>query len=369
MKNISLLIKPASSLCGLRCKYCFYEDVSSNRSVKSFGVMSDSTAENVVRKAFAAAERGSLISFMFQGGEPTVAGLEFFKRFIALEEKYAVKGVMVEHSIQTNGMAIDREWAKFLRENNFLVGISIDGTEYIHDSIRVDSEGRGTWQRAVNAFNLLKEFGVETDILCVVTKQTAKKPQAAYRALRELGCRSIQFIPCLDPLGEKRGAMPYSLSVENYGKFLCGVFDCWYADWKRGDYVTIRLFEDYLRHLLRMPAASCSAAGGCGNYLVIEGDGSLYPCDFYVLDEYCLGNINEVEIDSALRCDTAMRFLAEGAKRPTECGECGYFALCRGGCRRDFDEHGGNYYCRAFQRFFAYAGERLVEMARGYGRN
>lgn len=366
MKNISLLIKPASSLCGLRCKYCFYEDVASSRSVKSFGIMSDSTAENVVKKAFAAAERGSVISFMFQGGEPTVAGLDFFRKFIALEEKYAIKGVRVEHSIQTNGMAIDREWAEFLRENNFLVGVSIDGTEYIHDGMRVDSEGRGTWQRAVDALRLLGEFGVETDILCVVTKQAAKKPQAVYRALRELGCKSLQFIPCLDPLGAKRGAMPYSLTGENYGKFLCGVFDCWYADWKRGDYVTVRLFEEYLRHLLRMPAASCSTMGRCGGYLVIEGDGSLYPCDFYVLDEYCLGNINEGEIIDALRSENAMKFVSEGAKRPAKCGECPYYALCRGGCRRDFDERGENYYCEAYRRFFAYAGERLAEMAAGY---
>lgn len=362
MKNINILIKPASSLCGLRCKYCFYEDVSEKRLTKSMGIMTEETAEIIVEKALRAAEVGGTVSFMFQGGEPTVAGLKFFKRFVELEKKHARVGVEIEHSIQTNGMAIDREWAEFLKEHNFLVGLSIDGTEYIHDKFRVDADGNGTWRRAVDALRLLDEYGIETNILCVVTKQSAKKPQEVYRALREFGNHPLQFIACLDPLGDECRAAPYSLSPAAYGRFLCMVFDCWYADWQRGDYVTVRGFEDYLRHLLRMPPASCAAAGSCGHYLVIEGDGSLYPCDFYVLDEWRLGSISDIEVSDALDCETARKFISEGAKRPNECRECRWAPICRGGCRRDFT-HEGNYFCAAYRAFFPYAIGRLEEMA------
>lgn len=352
-------------MCGLRCKYCFYEDVANKRLVKNMGFMQEAVAERIIAEAVNAVD-GGVVSFMFQGGEPTLAGLGFFKRFIELEKKHAKRGVRFDHSIQTNGMAIDREWAEFLRKNTFLVGISIDGNEYIHDSVRVDANGSGTWKRAVSALKLLDEHKIETNILCVVTKSAAKHPQQVYRALRALGNHSMQFIACLDPLGAERGTMEYSLSPEMYGKFLCGVFDCWYRDWKNGNYVTVRDFEDRLRHLLRMAPVSCSAAGNCGHYPVIEADGSIYPCDFFVLDEYCLGNILETGIEKAMTSEAAVRFFNEGAKRPAKCASCRWVPICRGGCRRDFTDGGENYFCDSYRTFFSYAIYRLEEMAAAF---
>lgn len=364
MKNISLLIKPASSICNMRCRYCFYEDVSDRRKIKSTGIMTENTAEKIISRAYDAAERGGVISFMFQGGEPTAAGLKFFEKFIELEKKHAKAGVRAEHSIQTNGYSLNRDWAEFFKRNGFLVGLSLDGTEQLHDKFRVDSTGSGTWNKAVNTLKLLDEFEVETNILCVVTGQAAKKGRQIYRSLTGLGEHPLQFTACMDPLEDERGGTEYSLTAPAYGKFLCDCFDCWYADFKRGKFVSIRAFDDYIRRLLRLPVISCSATGGCGHYLVIESDGSLYPCDFYALDEWRLGSIFELSYEEALKSSTSAKFVSEGAKRPTKCAECKFFALCRGGCMRDFTGDGENYFCEAYRAFFGYAAVRLEECAR-----
>ena len=174
----------------------------------------------------------------------------------------------------------------------------------------------------------------------------------------------MQFIPCLDPMAAQRGSEKYSLKPEAYGRFLCGLFDCWYRDWKAGDYISIRTFEDYLRVLMRMSPSTCAASGACGSYLVVEGDGSLYPCDFYVLDEWKSGNIQEMSVEEAFASAASVRFVREGSLRPEGCGTCPYFPICRGGCRRDWTEPRRNYYCGSFKAFFAYSLPRLREMAR-----
>lgn len=369
MRSLAFLIKPASSLCNMRCKYCFYEDIADNRAQKHMGIMSEATAERIISEAFRAVSPGGTITFMFQGGEPTLAGLDFFQRFLALERKYTKPNVYCTHAIQTNGFALTSEWASFFREHDFLVGLSLDGTQLIHDSFRLDARSQGTWDKVVAALKLLEAHQVETNLLCVVTAQVAKKPQQVYRSLAQLGGHPLQFIPCLDPLDAQRGSESYSLKPEAYGKFLCSLFDCWYRDWKAGHYISIRTFDDYLRILLRMPPSACATAGACGSYLVVEGDGSLYPCDFYVLDPWYLGNIRTTTVADALSSDVSKRFLLEGQKRPAECRTCRYGPLCRGGCKRDWLENGSNYYCRSFHTFFDYAISRLEEMAAAYLRN
>ena len=364
MKFITFLIKPASSLCNMRCKYCFYEDVSENRAVKSMGIMTEDTARHIVQKAFDTIEDGGSISFMFQGGEPTVAGLPFFRNFMKLEQQHRKPSVSVSHAIQTNGMTLDEEWTVFFQENDFLVGLSVDGSQEIHDRFRVDAGGRGSWQKVTESLQLLEKHHVETNLLCVVTKQMAKKAQRVWSSLTKLGNHPLQFIPCLDPLEEKRGSFPYSLTPEHYGTFLCNLFDCWYEAWKQGRYVSVRLFDDYIRILVGMAPSCCAASGACGHYMVAEADGSLYPCDFFVLDRWYMGNINSLSIPEALSSEASKAFGDEGRNRPEACRKCPYFMLCRGGCKRDWTEQHTNYYCPSFQAFFAYALPRLQEMAR-----
>ncbi|MBR4865771.1 MAG: radical SAM protein [Clostridia bacterium] len=288
MKHLTFLVKPASDLCDLRCKYCFYADVAANRTVKSRGIMSRDTARILLEKAFSATEAGGNVTFMFQGGEPTLAGLDFFRDFVSMEARLCPPGVTIHHAIQTNGMTMTTEWAEFLRDNRFLVGLSLDGCADLHDRNRVDAAGCGSYRRVLEALDCLKNAGAETNLLCVLTDQLAKKPRRVYESLKELGV-PIQFIPCLDPLEARRGSMPWSLTPDYYGGFLCALFDLWYADLEGGRYVSIRFFDDLLRRLLGLPPSSCAMAGSCGHYLVVEGDGALYPCDFYVLDEWYLG--------------------------------------------------------------------------------
>ena len=364
MRFITFLIKPASSLCNMRCKYCFYEDVSDNRIVKNMGIMKEDTARQIVQKAFEAVDEGGSISFMFQGGEPTLAGLAFFRSFICLEHQYRRDGITIYHAIQTNGMSLDDEWAAFFRENRFLVGLSLDGTEEIHDCFRIDSKGNGSWKRVVSSLRILEKHQVETNLLCVVTKQMAKKAQRVWTALEKLGDHPLQFIPCLDPLEEERGAFSYSLTPVHYAQFLCNLFDCWYQAWKSNRYVSVRLFDDYLRIMAGMNPSCCAAAGSCGHYLVVEGDGSLYPCVFFVLDQWYIGNINEITVAEALSSPVSQKFIAEGQHRPKECYDCAYRKLCRGGCKRDWMESHQNYYCESYKAFFAYALPRMQEIVR-----
>ena len=364
MRSMTFLIKPASSLCDMRCRYCFYHDISDIREVKSMGIMSEATAQALIRAAFAAVEPGGFVQFTFQGGEPTLAGLDFFRRFLELEAQSRPRDVRVGHAIQTNGLHINAQWAAFLKQHDFLVGVSIDANQAIHDAYRMDTAGKGTWERVTGALALLDSHGVESNILCVVSSAVAKNPQRVYASLRTLGDHPLQFIPCLDPMEAQRGGEKYSLKPEAYRKFLCGLFDCWYRDWKAGNYISIRTFDDYLRILMRMPPSTCAASGACGSYLVAEGDGSLYPCDFYVLDEWRIGSIHEMTVAEALASPVSVRFVREGALRPEECRNCPYFPICRGGCKRDWTQQRRNYYCASFKAFFAYALPRLQEMAR-----
>lgn len=353
MNHLTLLIKPVSSRCNLHCQYCFYEDVASHRQQKDMGIMTEETVRCILDKAFRAVLPGGNITFLFQGGEPTIVGLDFYRTFLMLEKEYLRNKIVCHHAIQTNGIVLNEDRAVFFRKNNFLVGLSLDGTEFLHNKFRVDGKGMGTWSRTVEALHLLERYQVETNLLCVITSQTAKKPAQVYRTLREFQEHPLQFIPCLDSMEETGGIQPYSLSVEGYGKFLCQVFDAWYRDWKLGKHISVRNFDDFLCHLLCLPPSSCAASGSCGHYLVVEGDGSLYPCDYYVLDAWRMGNIHSNTIEEALNGPVSQRFLEEGRKRPRSCASCRYVPLCRGGCKRDWRPDGENRYCKAYQNFFS----------------
>lgn len=361
---LNLLVKPSSSMCNMRCRYCFYEDESSRRIHSNLGQMKADTARRLISSAADFAGHGGTAAFCFQGGEPTLSGLEFYKSFIEYEKNFPY--VKFTHSIQTNGYLIDDSWASFLKENRFLVGVSIDGTQGIHDANRIDAAGNGTYHRVAEAVGRLARHKADVNALCVVTNQCAAHPHRVYRALKDMGFSYIQFIPCLDPLGEERGTRSYSLAPEDYGTFLCAVFDDWHADWERGAYTSVRQFDDYIHLMLGRPPSSCAAAGRCGGYLAVEADGSLYPCDFYVLDEWRIGKIAECSIADAMKSETAKRFMQEGMARPARCAGCQWLRICRGGCRRDLSIKNGtldNHYCGAYQLLFSYAFKRLEIIA------
>ena len=367
MRYINFLIKPASSLCNLRCRYCFYEDEAENRTQKSMGVMTQATVDTLLADAYASVDEGGGVNFAFQGGEPTVAGLDYFKQFVAKARAQCPRRVQLSFAIQTNGTLLDEDWAKFLHEENFLVGLSIDGFKDLHNLHRVDAEGKDTWNRVTRTLTLLKKHRVAVNALCVVTGQCARSPEKAYEQLKKLGFDFIQFIACLDPIGMEKGCMPWSLTPEAYGKFLCRVFDLWYADWEKGQYHSVRLFDDYVHVLLGDGASTCATCGRCGAYFVVEGDGSVYPCDFFVLDKWKMGMLGQDKLADMAKGDVSLRFLQWGMQKPAECAACPWGRVCSGGCKNDWvegEDGPHNHYCAAFRTLLDYAGQRLMNIAR-----
>ncbi len=369
MPPISLLIKPASSNCNLWCKYCFYHSIAKSRQIDSYGTMDIKTLETLVRKALAYTDY--TCTFVFQGGEPTLIGLGFFQKLIAFEEKYNIKKVKINHAIQTNGMIIDNEWAKFFAENKFLVGLSLDGPKDIHDSYRVRPDGKGSFLRIMETVNYFNEYDVEYNILSVVTAQVARHINRIYNFYKKHNFRYLQFIPCLDPLSEQPGGYEYSLTPERYAYFLKTLFDRWYFDVVKGNLINIRYFDNLVGIAMGFKPEACGMSGVCSCQFVVEANGGVYPCDFYVIDQWYLGNLRCSSFEKIRNSKVTKTFI-EGSKYiDPKCKECKWFILCRGGCRRDrepFEQNKPllNHYCLTYMEFFEYAGDRIFELARAF---
>lgn len=346
----------------MRCRYCFYADEAQNRETSDFGMMPEDTLEAIIRKALAHA-RGSC-SFGFQGGEPTLRGLAFYQKAVEMQNRYNINQIKIDNALQTNGLLLDEKWAAFLKKENFLVGLSIDGTAGVHNKNRVDTQGEGTLRRALAAADLLKKHGVNMNVLTVVTNDTAGKTGAIYDFFMERGLPWQQYIPCLDPLGQELGW----LAPESYALFLKMLFDRWSRDVMRGRFVYIRQFENYVGMLLGSPAEACGMMGHCTNQYAAEADGSVYPCDFYALDAYRLGNLVTDSFDQLDKKRAELHFIEDSLIKDGQCAACPYYALCRGGCRRDRDTGDRlqrNRFCPAYQEFFAYALPVLKKIAEG----
>ena len=365
MPQINMLIKPASGFCNMRCDYCFYCDVAQNRETENFGLMSRETQETLVRKALEYAD-GSC-NFAFQGGEPTLAGLEFFKRQVELQKKYNIKNVIVTNALQTNGYGITEEWASFFAENNFLVGLSLDGPRDIHDILRKDASGEGTFDRIMVTVEMFNKYKVEYNILTVVNKYVAQNPKDVYSFFKSKGFRYLQFIECLDPFDAV--SRDYSLTSEDYADFMKAVFDEYYNDFMKGRYISVRSFDNYISILIGRPPEACGMSGSCTAYHLVESNGNVYPCDFYVLDEWRLGNVNDDKLFDMINSSVAKNFVDVSRSVHDECKKCKYYKLCRGGCRRDREPFvngvpSQNKYCKAYKAFFDKNIDRLIGIAR-----
>ena len=360
MNDVTILVKPASSLCNMRCDYCFYNDVSEKRKVYSYGIMEDATLQAMIQRAFAFAKRS--VSFVFQGGEPTLAGLDFFKKAVAYQQEYAKGGVAVYNSIQTNGINIDSRWASFFKENDFFVGVSLDGGALLHDKHRKLSSGEGSYERVMQGIKALKTHAVPFNILAVISADSAADPNGVYNALSRYG--HLQFIPLIDVAeSEKNGTQ---IGGAEYGRFLTEIFNYYYRDIFRGKYVSIRDFDCYVNTLQGMPPFSCSMKGLCGGYFTIEADGSVYPCDFYVTDEYRLGNIKTDSFFTLEKSEVGIEFIGSSAKLHEDCVACKWYFLCKGGCRRYRDPVSGlNKFCSGYKYFFENTYEKMLKIV-GY---
>ncbi|MCD7864258.1 MAG: anaerobic sulfatase maturase [Lachnospiraceae bacterium] len=353
-----VMAKPVGSVCNMRCAYCYYLDKGKYSAHSRQVRMNLKLLEKLIRQTIEASS-GPVVSFTWHGGEPTLAGLDFYQYAVELERRYLPRGWQAWNNLQTNGLLLDEKWCRFLKENHFDVGLSIDGTQAVHDLNRRDLGGQGTYERVKQAVERLQAVDLQPDLLCTVNSATVKDALGVYRALRDLHTGWIQFIPIVVRRGD--GSLsPESVSAKDYGDFLCTVFD----EWATNDLgqTDVQLFAETARILAGGEASLCWMAPSCGRVLIAEEDGSLYSCDHFVDEEHRIGNLKRDRIDEA--ADSAFQVNFGNAKRDTltaKCRACPWLKYCNGGCPKDrfgVTENGesGQYVlCAGLERFFAHA--------------
>jgi uncharacterized protein len=380
------MAKPGSSTCNLDCTYCYYLSKETLPDGPGAGVMSDETLELFIRQ-YIEGNTGPSVVFSWQGGEPTLLGLDFFRRVVALQKKYAKSGQKIENDLQTNGVLLNEEWVSFLKEHRFLVGLSIDGPRELHDGYRVNKGGAPTFDKVMAAAHLLRKAGLKFNTLTCVHRLNARKPLDVYRFLRrELDSTYIQFIPIVQkkgfesrtPFRESPALLPtlgtpaarpghpdsvvtdWSVDPDDFGYFLSRVFD----EWRRKDMgkVLVNHFETLVAQHLGLPAQICIYGEFCGKGVAIEHDGSVYACDHYVYPEYRLGTIREKPLGDMVFDPVQVKFgYDKSDDLPRYCRACTYLGDCWGECpknrliRSPDGEPGLNYLCSGLRRFFKHA--------------
>jgi len=329
--------------------------------------MDEDTLDNMIRQMMEQTEGQA--SFGWQGGEPTLMGLDFFKKTVEFQERYH-RGQIIGNGLQTNGLLIDGEWASFLSRYKFLVGLSLDGPEHIHDRYRIMKNGGGSWAEVLDRAKLLLDNDVAVNALCVVNDYSANFPEEIYEFHKELGLRHMQFIPCVeqhndDPLK----VAPFSARPAELGDFLCKLFDLWIDDFVDGVPTTfIRFFDSVFYRYVDLDPPECTLLKECGIYVVVEHNGDVYSCDFFVEPEWRLGNISEDSIIDMLNSPRQNAFGKLKTKVPPECKKCRWFDYCRGGCIKDKlrDPEGRmlDYFCEAYKMFFEHAHPTFLSMAK-----
>ncbi len=350
----------------MACTYCFYRDKEAFFPGAKIHRMSDEILEETIKQVFS--QPLQAISIGWQGGEPTLMGLPFFEKAVMLQMRYG-KGKSVGNGLQTNGLLIDKDWVKFLKEYNFLVGLSLDGPENIHNRYRFRLGGQDSWAEVMDRAKLMLGEGVEVNALVVVNDCSVRFPEEIYEFHKALGLDHMQFIPCLetDPEDTSRSA-PFSAPAEAYGDFLCRLFDLWLSDFQEGKPTTfIRYFDSLFYCYVDRDPPECDLLPECGSYVVVEHNGDVYACDFFVEERWKLGNVMEGKLVHMLNSGRQTEFGRLKADLPEACHTCPWLGFCRGGCpkdrRRDPRDRGLNHFCQAYKMLFAHADARMRKLA------
>jgi uncharacterized protein len=361
----AVLVKPAGPDCNMDCSYCFYlhkADLFPEHTHR----MSDGVLEEMTRQVMT--QSPPHVSFGWQGGEPTLMGLPFFQKAVDFQSRFGA-GKSVGNGLQTNGLLLDSDWAAFLHRYRFLVGLSLDGPEHVHDHYRILKGGQKTWSTVVDRARLLQDAGVEVNALTVVTDYSARHAEEIYRFHRDLGLTHMQFIPCVetDPADPTRAAS-FSVSPEQYGDFLVTLFDLWLADVHDGVASTsVRYFDSVFHRYVGLTAPDCTLAERCGTYLVVEHNGDVFSCDFFVEPGWRLGNLLEGKMVEMLNSPRQQEFGEMKAARPEVCSSCQWLRMCYGGCTkdrlRDPADRGNMHFCKSHMMFFEHADEQLKTLA------
>ena len=387
------MTKPIGPLCNIGCEYCFYLEKE-----KLFGGderfrMTNEVLERYVRDYIEAQPAGAEVTFAWQGGEPTLMGLDFFKRAVALQKQHGA-GRLIHNAFQTNATRLDAAWCDFFREENFLIGVSIDGPQRLHDSYRVDKQGKGTFDRVMAGISLLKKYRVEFNTLTCVHRANVDHALEVYRFLKKIGSGFIQFIPIVERLPDGEAAKlgldlhhppapestdeevtepvtRWSVGPKRFGKFLCTIFDEWVQ--KDVGKVYVQLFDVAFGTWLGMGSSLCVHAETCGTALAIEHNGDVYSCDHYVYPKYRLGNVMNQSIRSMVDSPEQVAFgQAKKGRLPKYCRNCEYLFACGGDCPKHRfattpdGEAGLSYLCPAYKRFFAHVDPAMCTMSQLY---
>lgn len=362
----SVLVKPSGPDCNLGCTYCFYLDKEELFPETKTHRMSPEIQEELIKQVMQ--QSGNEVSIAWQGGEPALMGLDFYKRAVELEMKYG-HGQSVGNGFQTNGTLLDKEWAKFFKEYDWLIGLSLDGPQHIHDRYRLDKGLQPSWHKVEGVAKMLLGEGVATNVLCCITDYSSQYAEELYHYFKSLGFFWMQFIPIVETdKDDPSKAAPYSVTDEQYGQFLITLFDLWINDFKDGEPTTsIRHFESVFYSYVGFDAPECTLSKECAPYVVVEHNGNVYSCDFFVEPRHRLGNIRHSKITDMLNSKKQDEFGKVKNALPRKCKLCPWYTKCFGGCIKDRikdpSDHRQPRFCHSYQLFFEHADARLKGLA------
>jgi uncharacterized protein len=362
IKPFSLLIKPASAACNIRCEYCFYIDHLDYIKKNNKPAMSYETLEKMISSYMKLPLPE--YSFGWQGGEPTIMGLDFFKKVVELQKQYAPKGARISNGLQTNATLIDKPMAKFFAEHNFLLGVSLDGSNDIHNKFRLTLDGKPTHSKVMQGINHLRNEKAEFNILCLINSENVKKPKELYKYYKEKEFNFLQFIPCVEY--EKNGELThFSITGKQWGEFLCQIFDIWYRKDTRK--ISIRHFDSVLNFMVMGRYTECTMDKDCRQYFVVEYDGGIYPCDFFVEKELQLGNIETTSWEEVLKSPVYKEFGEKKSFYNSQCFNCEWLKLCHGDCQKmrgpEAKPDTLSTLCEGWKMFYSHTIEKFEKLA------
>ncbi|MBW8016572.1 MAG: anaerobic sulfatase maturase [Planctomycetes bacterium] len=363
MRPFTLLIKPTGPDCNIDCKYCFY-----SRKTDIFGKnahrMSDAVAEKLVSSYLKLNLPHS--SFAFQGGEPTLMGLDFYKKIVDFQRKYAISGQPITNALQTNAILLDDDWCKFLAENNFLVGISLDGPKTYHDTYRLGHTGKGTFDKVMAAIAKCRQHNVQYNILVLLNNINVTHPDEVWDFFMAQKVKFLQFVQCVENDPDTGKIADFSITPTQYADFMCRIFDRWQAHGVRK--VSVRSFDSILSHCLGQGHTECTFMPKCADYIVIEHNGGVYCCDFFVEEDAYLGNIMETPIEKLASSPKKRQFNKRKRELPNKCIVCRHYDICRGGCPKDrriadSDLKMETFFCDSYKKIFDYTLPKIWQLA------
>lgn len=370
ISDFQIFVKPIGALCNLHCSYCYYIKKQGWQGYEENRCMSDDILETYIQQQIEAMHE-QVVFFSWHGGEPLLAGIDFYRKALAMQQKFCPKGKTIINGIQTNGTLLNEQWCAFLAEADFKVGISMDGPEPLHNTFRLMQDGGETFKKVIRGFDLLVIHGIDPEILCVVNAVNVNYPLEVYRFFRHLGVPFITFIPLVEPDSANATVTERSVNPEDFGRFLCAIFDEWLE--KDIGRVKVQIFEEALRTAFHQEHTLCIFKPICGRVPVIERNGDFYSCDHFVEPQYRLGNIQDTSLEMMMESDAQKAFgMAKKDKLPQYCRSCEVLEMCNGECPKNRfiaapdGEPGLNYLCAGYRMFFRHCRPFVEAVARTF---